>query len=85
MDDNEETEFEIERIIRRRVNRGNVQYLIKWKNFGAEHNSWTNGDDMTNCQSMLDEFLVQDIIGKNRKQFLWFSQLFALLIISQLI
>lgn len=66
MDNNPiEEQFEIEKIIRRRVNRGGtVQYLVKWEGFDCTENSWVDEKDMTNCQELLDQFLVHDIIGE---------------------
>ena len=38
MSSNEEEEYEVDRIINDRVEKGEKQYLIRWKNFGA----WVN-------------------------------------------
>lgn len=35
MSSNEEEEYEVDRIINDRVEKGEKQYLIRWKNFGA--------------------------------------------------
>ncbi len=37
--------FRVERIIRRRMVRGRLQYLVKWLGYGPEFNSWVDGVD----------------------------------------
>ena len=32
--------FEVEDVIGRRFNRGGVEYLIRWKGYSEEHNTW---------------------------------------------
>ena len=35
-------EFAVERVIRTRRVRGRMQYLVKWLDYGPEHNSWVD-------------------------------------------
>merc|ERR1712123_561771 len=35
-----EEEYEVDRIINDRVEKGEKQYLIRWKNFGADDDTW---------------------------------------------
>ena len=42
-------EFEIERIVSKRVARGRTQYLCKWKGYGDFENSWVDAEDMGNA------------------------------------
>ena len=37
---NEETRYEVEEILNSRLSRGKLQFLIKWKGYTDEHNSW---------------------------------------------
>lgn len=32
--------YELEKIISKKNNNGSPQYLIKWKGWGSEHNTW---------------------------------------------
>lgn len=48
-------EHEVEAIIGRRLSRGKVQYLVKWKGYGHEHNSWCNVDDLPEGQDLTTE------------------------------
>jgi hypothetical protein len=42
----DEEHYEVEEILDSRLYRGKLQYLVKWKGFGYEENSWTNEDDV---------------------------------------
>ncbi len=50
-----ETEDEIEILLEKRISRGKVQYLVKWKDYGNEHNVWYDIDDLRNAQELVDE------------------------------
>ena len=39
-DDEEEESFKVEKILKRRTLKGQVQYLIKWDGWAPEFNSW---------------------------------------------
>ena len=39
-DDDEEESFKVEKILKRRILKGKVQYLIKWDGWASEFNSW---------------------------------------------
>ena len=52
-DDGEHTEWEVERILRKNK-RGD--YLVKWKGFGPEHNSWVKRDDIANAPDLVAEY-----------------------------
>src|SRR6266487_2361292 len=43
--DNEE-HYEVEEILDSRLHRNKLQYLVKWKGFGYEENSWMNEKDV---------------------------------------
>ena len=55
-----EGEFEVERILkyrkeRIRSNQIKYHYLIKWKGFGSNYNSW-EPEDLLNCPDLLRDF-----------------------------
>ena len=56
-EDGEET-GEIEQIVGKKVRRGIVYYLVKWKGFDSRFNTWESGQHLTNegCQESIDEF-----------------------------
>ncbi|CAJ0918641.1 unnamed protein product [Ranitomeya imitator] len=43
----EDGEFEISRILDSRWHRGRFQYLVSWKGFGSEDNSWVKAEDIS--------------------------------------
>src|SRR5580698_2505965 len=48
-------EYELEAILDSRIYRGRLQYLVSWKGFGYEENSWTNETDV-NAPRLTKEF-----------------------------
>jgi chromodomain-containing protein len=42
----DEEHYEVEEILDSRFHRNKLQYLVKWKGFGYEENSWTNERDV---------------------------------------
>ncbi|PCH44429.1 hypothetical protein WOLCODRAFT_139005 [Wolfiporia cocos MD-104 SS10] len=54
-----EEEYEIERILdakRGTFPDGRMGYLVKWRNYGEEHNSWVDEQDAGNAQDLIDEY-----------------------------
>ena len=49
-------ESELERIMDKRITRGKVQYLVKWKDWGNEHNVWYSIDDLTNAMDLVNDY-----------------------------
>jgi len=48
-------EWEIEKILKRKI-RGVDKYLVRWKGFMAEHDTWERKEDLGNAREMLEEF-----------------------------
>ncbi|KAL6445356.1 hypothetical protein ACFW04_002276 [Cataglyphis niger] len=48
--------WEVERIIQKHEKNGEPLYLIKWKNWGIEYNTWEPLHNLTNCEDLLSEF-----------------------------
>ena len=48
-------EWEIEKILKRKI-RGVDKYLVRWKGFTAEHDTWERKEDLGNTREMLEEF-----------------------------
>jgi len=70
-DDEEEEEFEISAILD--AKRGYFQnakygYLVSWKGYEAEHNSWVNEDDAGNAEDLIKEFWAKRRQEDKRKK-----------------
>ena len=57
--------YEVEKILKRRVVKGKFQYLVKWKNYSNEENTWEPESNLTNCKELILEF--QNTINTNKK------------------
>lgn len=48
-------EYEVEEIIDKREKDGGIQYLVQWKGYSSEHNSW-EPKEYLKCKELLEEF-----------------------------
>ena len=50
-------EYEVEKVLDKRVKKGQVEYLVKWKNYDdPDDNTWEPADNLAECQHLVDEF-----------------------------
>jgi hypothetical protein len=54
LDDGEQ--WEVEKIVAQQAYRGLPQFLIKWKDWSNEHNTWLFESNLGNCQELLEEY-----------------------------
>ena len=51
-----EEEYEIEKILKSRIYRGRVQYLIKWKGYSDAENTWQSLQDLEHSKETWEQF-----------------------------
>ena len=49
-------EWEIEKILNKRKIRGVEKYLVQWKRFIAEYDTWEKKENLGNAEKVLEEF-----------------------------
>ena len=59
-------EWEVEKVIGKRVRRGRVQYLLKWKGYPTEESTWEDAEDCF-CTDLVNEFLQKEKRNEDRK------------------
>ena len=51
-----EKEYEVEEILDRQEKRGKTKYLVKWKGYTAEKNTWEGLENLKNAMKKVEEF-----------------------------
>jgi len=52
-----EEEFEVDHIVRHKRNKkGQLQFLIRWKNYGPEDDSWEPASNLKHSKETLQEY-----------------------------
>ncbi len=51
-----EEEYEIEKILEKRIVKNKIEYLIKWKDYPESDNTWEPIENMDNAKRMISEF-----------------------------
>ena len=49
-------EYEVEKILQKRVRNQTVYYLIKWKGYSDVENTWEPLSNLTNCKELILQF-----------------------------
>jgi len=49
-------EWEVEKILNKRKIRGVERYLVRWKRFTVEHDTWEKKENLENVKELVDEF-----------------------------
>ncbi|KAM9976002.1 hypothetical protein ACTFIR_009843 [Dictyostelium discoideum] len=51
-----EDEFEVEKILDKRVQHGRIQYNVRWKGFASDYDTWEDEDNVAGCPELVREF-----------------------------
>ena len=51
-----EKEYEVEKILDRQERRGKTKYLVKWKGYMVEENTWEGLENLKNAMEKIEEF-----------------------------
>ena len=51
-----EEEFEVEKILNKRMVRGKDKFLVRWKGYMAEEDMWENRENLGNAKELVEEF-----------------------------
>ena len=49
-------EYEVEEILNSKFYRRKLKYLVKWKGYGSEENTWELEDNLTHAKCLIEEF-----------------------------
>ena len=64
-----EEEYEVEKILNKKKFRGKDQYLVQWKGYTAEEDTWEPRENLGNVEDLVKEFKeVYGEIGRVKKR-----------------
>ena len=61
-----EEEWEVERILNKRKIRGKDKFLVRWKGFTAEEDTWESRENLQNAEELLREF--EEEYGRDNRE-----------------
>ena len=64
-----EEEFEVEKILNKRVVRGKEKFLVQWKGYTAEGDTWESRENLKNAKKLVEEFERE--YGKEAEEVQW--------------
>ena len=59
---NPEVEYEIEKVLKKRLRKGKPEYFVKWK--GYDETTWEPLENLKNAKSLIDKFEQEQVMRK---------------------
>jgi len=60
-------EWEVEKILNKKKIRGVEKYLIRWKGFTAEGDTWERRENLKNAEELIEEFEQREIVVRRQE------------------
>ena len=60
-------EWEVEKILNKKKIRGVVKYLIQWKRFTVEGDTWEKRENLKNAEELIEEFEQGEVVVKRQE------------------
>ena len=55
--------YEVEKIVKKRVKNGKVEYKVRWKGYSKDDDTWEPIEHLEGCMEKLHEFLDKEEIS----------------------
>ena len=52
--------FQVEELIGRKSDSGQVFYRVKWSGYSSQHNSWEPEENLSNCKDLIEEYMEKE-------------------------
>lgn len=59
-DSDSENRFEVEKLVGHKKKRDGMHYLVRWKNYTKQHDTWEREKNLSGCSKILNEYKQQN-------------------------
>ncbi|XP_046340435.2 chromobox protein homolog 2-like [Haliotis rufescens] len=63
-----ESAYEVDQILNQRKRKGVLEYLVRWRGFGKEEDSWEPGKNLSNCAAAMAAYIKLTAPAKTQKK-----------------